>query len=132
MKIALIGCTKDKKKWIHRAFDLYSKSVLFRKYLLWCKQNKIDDFYILSAKYWLLDKNKIISYYNYTLIGKKKEIRKERGKMVSEQIKKNIPKNADIYIIASKIYYEFLDIPNNKIYPFEGIHIFKRMHDLKI
>jgi len=127
MKIALISCSKKKREWTHRAFDLYSKSPLFRKNILRCKNNKIDDFYILSAKYWLLDKNQIISYYDYTLIWKSKEIRKKWGEKVSEQIKLKIPRDAEIYILAGKYYSEFLNIPNIIIKPFEHISLFERM-----
>ena len=132
MKIALIACTKNKKKGIHRAFDLYSKSVLFRKYLSRCKKNNIDDFYILSAKYWLVDKNQVLQSYDYTLIGKSKKIREEWGNKVSKQIKNKIPDTAEIYLIASKIYSEYLNISNPIIEPFKNIHIFQRMHELKI
>lgn len=64
--IALISCSKKKRKWTYRAYDLYSPSVLFRKYVRYAEKY-CKDRYILSAKYHIIDKNKIITDYDYTL-----------------------------------------------------------------
>ena len=74
-RIVLISCTSQKNEdsKIHpvKAEDLYT-SPLFKRAWHYSKDIlKVDEIYILSAKYHLLDSKAPVSYYNETLVGKK-------------------------------------------------------------
>jgi len=130
MSIALISCSKAKLKWIHRACKLYSKSPLFNKYVKYALKN-CNDWYILSAKHWLIDKNKLLQDYDYTLVWKNKKILKEFWKKISKEIIDKIDKNEEIIVLAWENYIKYLDIPNKIINPFKGLSICYRLQKLK-
>jgi predicted Zn-dependent protease len=67
IKIALISCTKLKKDSPCEAKDMYLPSNLFSKAVKYIKQQDYDEWFILSAKYGLLDKSRTIETYNITL-----------------------------------------------------------------
>lgn len=70
MKIALIACCKKKKESQCRACEMY-QSTLFKLSYKYAEKTGCDEIYILSAKYGLLDKDKIIAPYDETLNKKK-------------------------------------------------------------
>lgn len=75
MKIALISCTKKKKKYPCKAEELYSESTLFTKALEYVKSQNYDKYFIISALYGLVHPDQIIEPYNITLNKMKKEER---------------------------------------------------------
>jgi hypothetical protein len=67
MRIALISCTKLKQNYPCQAQEMYLQSTLFKKASNYIKQQHYDKWFILSAKYGLLEPNTIIEPYNTTL-----------------------------------------------------------------
>jgi len=130
MSIALISCSKAKHKWIHRAYKLYSKSDLFNKYVKYAQKN-CTNFYILSAKYWLIDKNKLLQDYDYTLVGKTDKILREFWERVSNEIKQEINADEEIIVLAGENYIKYLNIPNKITNPFKWMSIGYRLQKLK-
>ncbi len=107
MKIYLISCVKQKKTGQHIANELYI-SPLFKKMLIHARNNG-DKYYILSAKYGLLDAHMKISEYEESLNSKKEIEKKEWADNVFEDIKQNISTNDDIFILGGKNYYYYLE-----------------------
>ena len=66
-KVALIGCTSKKLSVSSKAVDMYSPSALFKNRLKYCKENNINQIYILYAKYGLLELDEIIEPYDCNL-----------------------------------------------------------------
>lgn len=77
MKIALISCSKNKKSIDCIAEEMYSTSMLFKKTLDYCRRQKYDLIFILSAKYGVLSLNDEISPYELTLNSFSKNERKD-------------------------------------------------------
>jgi hypothetical protein len=68
MKIALVSCTKLKQDYPCKAEEMYLPSQLFKKASTYLKQFGVyDGWFILSAKYGLLEPEKVIEPYNVTL-----------------------------------------------------------------
>lgn len=66
-KIAFVGCSKNKRNEPCMASEMYDKSALFvlcKQYII---QNKYDMWFILSAKYGLLNPETIIEPYDKSL-----------------------------------------------------------------
>ena len=66
MKIALVSCSKLKQSYSCLAEEMYSKSSLFKKATSFVKNN-YTRWFILSAKYGLLQPEDIIDPYNISL-----------------------------------------------------------------
>ena len=108
-KIALIGCTSKKETFPCPAIELYAKSPLFRKELLYAKNVlKVDSIYILSAKHHLVRAEKVLSPYNETLNNASVCARKRWAEMVYNQIKKTIKQEDVLYLLCGQRYCEFL------------------------
>lgn len=106
MKIALISCSKNKLKGIHKACDLYN-SQLFnfqKKYAI----KNFDDYYILSAKYGLLKKNDIIKSYNLTLNNFNQKQLKLWAYRVFLEIEKKISLKNEFYFLCGIKYRKYL------------------------
>ncbi len=131
MKIALISCTKKKKDYKCKTEEMYSESDLFKKTLQYCKQQKFDKIYILSAKYGVLKLDDKIEPYNITLnkIGKQEKI--IWGIKISKWIKDNLDIYDEIYMFAGKNYYKYIDIHNKMNLPLKNLSIGKRLRWLK-
>jgi len=129
MNIALISCSSKKKNYECKAEEMYSESTLFRYSLKYAKQ-KFDKIFILSAKYKLLDLNKIIIPYNITLNKMSKNEKDDWYKEVSKQITNQTSIDDIIYILAGKNYYSHLSIPN-QIIIITNLPIGKRIKWLK-
>ena len=84
-KIVLIACCKSKGPTIARARDLYIGS-LFKYSLQYAETLRQDKIFILSAKYYLLDLERMIEPYEMTLNAFSVEERKEWGMRVIEQL----------------------------------------------
>lgn len=72
-KVGLISCVKKKQKGPLKAKELYN-SPIFRKARAYAEKNYAK-WYILSAKYNLLDPEKIIKRYNVSLNNKSKKFK---------------------------------------------------------
>lgn len=126
MRIALISCTKTKQDTKCIAKDMYMKSTLFSKTLRYVLSKDYNDWYILSAKYGLLDKNKIIEPYDKTLYKMKKSEIIQWSNNVFIEIMNLEVDEIDFY--AGKKYREYLIhlLENNGIkcnVPLEGLGI---------
>jgi hypothetical protein len=123
MKIALVSCTKLKEEISCEAKKLYSKSTLFNKAVSYIEERDYDDWYVISAKYGLLSKEKVIEPYDITLNKMNVTERKKWAESVFKGIVKINPIKIDFY--AGKKYREHLITPliNNGILvnvPLEG------------
>lgn len=113
-KIALIGCCKKKQGENSPNELFYAKDIYLGNSFKKSKEQGIDkfaceDYYILSAKHHLLDKNTRITYYDKTLCKMKVKDKKEWAKVVLEELNKKFDlKNDMFYIFAGKNYYENL------------------------
>ena len=105
-KFALISCTKLKKDYPCLAQEMYSESQLFKKAVQYINQQEYDDWFILSAKYGILNKETLIEPYDITLNNMKAEHRKKWAKEVYLQLIKINPVQIDFY--AGKKYREYL------------------------
>jgi len=105
--IVLVSCVGEKASIPMPAKDLY-RSTWFRKARRYAESIG-DDWFILSAKHGLLDKDKIIEPYNQTMNDKCKNERMAWGNLVSLQLRDAAPHNARIVVLAGKHYRGFLD-----------------------
>jgi hypothetical protein len=67
LRVGLVGCGKLKEEHPCRAKEMY-RGVLFRYASAYCERN-YDKWYILSAKYGLLEPDCLIEPYDMTLVG---------------------------------------------------------------
>lgn len=67
MKIALVGCVKSKHIKACLAKNLYNSSLFIKTKTLIELKNDYSDWFILSAKYGLINKEEIIEPYELTL-----------------------------------------------------------------
>jgi hypothetical protein len=105
-RFALISCTKLKKEYACPANEMYLESQLFRKAVQFINKQNYDDWFILSAKYGLLDKDTVIDPYDLTLNNMNSVQRKEWSVDVFNQIVKLKPTHLDFY--AGKKYRDYL------------------------
>lgn len=108
MKIAFVSCTKLKEKIPCVAKQMYQKSPLFSKAIKYIEQCNYDDWFILSAKYGLLNKEEIIEPYDVTLNNMKISDRREWSDLVLKQIDELGLKIKEIDFYAGLKYREFL------------------------
>ena len=86
MKIALIGCSKKKLGFDNRLKEYKAKCIYqgnsFKKSKAYVedKSNEFDDYFILSAKHGLLEKDTKIVYYDQTLNNAPKKRKTRMGK----------------------------------------------------
>ncbi|PFM82687.1 hypothetical protein COJ46_02435 [Bacillus sp. AFS077874] len=111
MKIALISCTKLKADYSCETKEMYQKSTLFKKAIKYIEQQDFEDWFVLSAKYGLLNKQEIINPYDLTLNNMKVKERKEWSRLVFKQIEDLNLNIERIDFFAGSKYREFL-IPN--------------------
>lgn len=106
----LVSCVSKKSDIPQQSKNLY-KSDWFIKARKWAEKNG-DRWYILSAKYGLLDPEKIIEPYNMTLSTMSSDARREWGVVVTEQIKNRIKFPSKIILLAGQKYREHIDLHN--------------------
>lgn len=111
--IGLISCVSKKKDGSHKAKDLYISSLFF-KAKEYAEKN-LDKYYILSAKYGLLDPDEVIETYNETLKDKKVDERKKWAEDVFVKLKLLLGKDDEIVFLAGKYYREFLETKLDEI-----------------
>ncbi|MCK9179211.1 MAG: hypothetical protein M0P93_09430 [Candidatus Cloacimonetes bacterium] len=130
MKIALVSCAKLKQDYPCQAQEMYLPSTLFSKAIKYIKQQNYDKWFILSAKYGLLNPNVLIEPYDLTLNNmKSEEIKKWSQKVFNQLIEYNI---IEIDFYAGEKYRKYL-IPlleNKSIkynIPLKGLGIGKQL-----
>lgn len=106
MKLALLSCTKLKQDYPCKAKEMYLKSTLFVKASNYVENCNYDNWLILSAKYGLISKDKLIEPYDQTLNKMGVKDRTKWASSVAEDLKKLPIEIVDIY--AGKNYREFL------------------------
>jgi hypothetical protein len=84
-RIGLISCTKAKLNRPAPARELYSASDLFRKEAAYCDAN-LDGWFVLSAKYGLVEPDRMLEPYDVTLKTMPISERRRWGTRVAEQL----------------------------------------------
>nr|WP_256942376.1 DUF6884 domain-containing protein [Bacillus sp. OV166] len=79
-KYALISCTKLKRDYPCSAQEMYIESQLFKKAIAFISKQNYDNWFILSSKYGLLNKETVIEPYDETLNKMNSSQRKEWSK----------------------------------------------------
>lgn len=132
MNIYLISCVNMKEKIPCKAKNLYI-SPLFKKSLLYAKNNKADKIYILSAKYGLLDIDEVVEPYDLTLNQmSKNEIEIWNDKVLSQLKSKTNLSSDNFIILAGKNYYQgLLQYINNYHLPLQNLGIGERLSFLE-
>jgi hypothetical protein len=104
----LVGCVKEKRKHRYPAKDLYISDLFIktRKYA----ETNYDRWFILSARYHLVEPETYIEPYDETLNDKTTAERKEWSAVVFNQIREKIPNPSsyELYFHAGTKYREFL------------------------
>ena len=127
--IFLVSCSSKKLRGPAKAKDIYMPSALFRKSRAYVESTG-KPWFILSAKYGLLDIEKRISRYNKTLNNMRK---KKRCKWAQKILKDFIPhlekkRIKSVVILAGSRYREFLE-PELRD---RGFHVYVPMRGLRI
>jgi hypothetical protein len=132
MRIAFIGCSKDKLKGNMPARKLYSKSRLFNKCLAY-SEKYADKTCILSAKYGLISPDEKISDYDLTFKDKNRGQKIIWAIKVKEELAKIVSKDDIIILLTGKEYSKYIrKFLNNKIEePLKGLGIGDRLRYLK-
>lgn len=112
--IGLIACSSRKlgqdnlaEKYL--AKDIYKGNTFIKSKEEGLKKYKCEEWYILSGKYGLLDKNERISYYNLYLGKQSAEYKKKWAENVLYTLKSKYDLKNDIfYIFGGKSYYKYL------------------------
>jgi len=105
LKIALVSCVSKKKLGIHKAKDLYI-SDWFKKARVYVENNNYDKWCILSAKYYLVDPEQELPYYELYLPKQSKEYKQEWANKVMGQL--SAISSCDIDIFAGMEYRKYL------------------------
>jgi len=85
-RIGLIGCTKAKLNRPAPARELYSASDLFRKAAAYCDRY-LDGWFVLSAKYGLVEPERVIEPYDVTLNTMSRSECRRWGMQVAQQLR---------------------------------------------
>lgn len=107
IRVALIACSKQKQKGIHKARDIYT-SPLFRYALRYA--NRFDRVYILSALYVFVHPNtRIDSSQSHDFSLRNMSIEERRGwsRALALRIRRHAPKGARLYWLCGEQYSEF-------------------------
>ena len=132
-KIALIGCTSRKQDYSCPAIEMYTKSNYFNLKLDYCNKINVDEIFILSAKYGLLEPDIIIEPYTIHLKETSREYKLKWSKYVLKDLKEKTDlKNDEFIILAGADYMKYLigHIPNN-YNPVKGLGIGQQMKFFK-
>lgn len=132
-KIALIGCTARKQDFACSAIEMYTKSNYFNLRLDYCRKIGVDQIFILSAKYGLLEPDAIIQPYNLHLKETSKEYKLNWSKEVLKDLKEKTDlENDEFIILAGNDYMNYLiDYIPNHYNPVKGLGIGKQMKFFK-
>ncbi|MBU5356117.1 hypothetical protein KQI74_28090 [Paenibacillus barcinonensis] len=105
MKIALVSCCKSKLDHNAEAQLIYTGD-LFRKTKSYAEQN-YDGWLILSALLGVVHPKEIIEPYEYTLIGKTQNVKREWAKKVFVELSIH-PSDTEFYVFAGADYRQYL------------------------
>ncbi|MBP1949890.1 DUF6884 domain-containing protein [Virgibacillus litoralis] len=105
-RIALISCTKSKQAYPCQAKKMYRTSNLFTKAVSYIEKQEYDDWFILSAKHGLLNKETLIDPYDITLLSMNAKQRKDWSHNVFFQLRTLSDCEFDFY--AGSKYREYL------------------------
>ena len=103
----MVSCVSVKQLGIHKAKDLYI-SEWFKKVRSYVENNNYDKWYILSAKYYLVNPEQELPYYEMYLPKQSKEYKQQWGIKVSEQLVFSNEEQAEIDIFAGMEYRKYL------------------------
>ena len=122
--VVLVTCTARKHEGSHAARYIYTKSPNFREYFSRAQKLSNDEnIFIISALHGLLPLDRVIDYYNYTLMKKPSAVKKAWGEKVVKQIKELFDVNeTNFIVIAGADYFIPLrtHLPNMQA-PLEGV-----------
>lgn len=104
--VALISCVSKKQSKLSPAEELYT-SLWFCKAKAYVEQQRLN-WYILSAKHGLLNKDEIIQPYNQTLKDMPVKERKKWANQIVVQIQREIHSETTIQIFAGISYRKYL------------------------
>src|SRR4051812_25061529 len=107
MKIGLVSCTKLKADYPCNVRAMYQKSTLFKKAVNFIEQRDYDKWYVLSAKYGLLNPDDVIEPYDLTLNNMKVLERKKWSELVLKQIENLQLSITEIDFYAGVKYREY-------------------------
>lgn len=129
--ICLISCVKKKQSQNSPARDLYISS-LFTKSRVYAERHA-NRWYILSAKYGLLEPDRVIAPYDLTLkdMGVREKRRWADG-VLPALLERTDPRDRLIFL-TGKDYHQFLieplrDCGDTVQLPMEGLRMGERMH----
>ena len=130
--VVLISCAKKKLDHAAPAKDLYA-SPLFRLSWKYAQTRNPDKIFILSAKYRLLDPEKVVEPYDQTLKRMNRQERKGWSAEVLKELRDNTDtKNDKFVLLAGRSYLEYMkDEIVHKEEPLKGLSIGKRISRLK-
>ena len=130
--IVLVSCVKKKLDHAAKAKDLYT-STLFRLSWEYAETLKPDKIFILSAKYHLLDPEKVVEPYNQTLLRMSADEQKEWASEVLNALSKEADlKNDKFVLLAGRPYLKYIEQEiAYKEEPLKGLSIGKRISRLK-
>ena len=107
--VYLISCVSEKRESERPAEEIYC-SDWFNKARAYVVQNlkPEDEWYILSAKYGLLNPRTVIGPYNETLNNMRKLERMEWARRVEDELRKLLHSGDSVVLLAGQRYREFL------------------------
>ena len=107
-RVILVTCGAKKRPGRHAARDLYI-GPYYRACMEYAEDLRANHVFILSAKYGLLDPDRIISSYDETLNRMSVVDRRKWARQVLEQIKKKFGAgNVEYTILAGAPYWRYL------------------------
>ena len=131
-QIGLISCVSKKQTVKSKASSLYT-SAFFKYSLCYAEKLKLDNVFILSAKYGLVALSEEIEPYDVTLNKMRVHERKDWADKVIDQLQKHTDLNQDHFVIlAGERYRQYL-LPYLASYeiPLKGLSIGKQLQYLK-
>lgn len=130
--VVLISCVKRKLDHAAPAKDLYT-SPLFRLSWKYAKTRNPDKIFILSAKYHLLNSEKVVEPYDQTLNRMNSQDRKEWSAKVLKELRVNTDtKNDRFVLLAGRSYLRYIeDEIVHKEEPLKGLSFGRRISRLK-
>jgi hypothetical protein len=132
LKVALVSCSKKKKGYACKAKEIYSESTLFNKTASYVAR-KYFSWFIISAKYGLLNPEEVIEPYDVTLYNMSKDEIIDWSKKVADSLVCLGIDKVDIYAgsLYRKYLIRFLDENNIKYnVPMQGLGIGKQLQFL--
>ena len=130
--VVLISCVKKKLDHAAPAKDLYI-SPLFRLSWKYAQTRNPDKIFILSAKYHLLDPEKVVEPYDQTLKRMNSQERKGWSAEVLKELRDDTDmKNDKFVLLAGRPYLEYIgDEIVHKEEPLKGLSFGRRISRLK-